>query len=460
MTTIARLRTLVRFCCVAAVVLPLVAGCGGGRIGKVGDVRLVNATTVADYKSLDLYAGDERIASAVGSDGASSYAEVDAGTRALSLRLADGGAQLASASAAVSKDAHYTVLAYVGAAGALSSVVLGDDESAPGDGSAKVRVLNAAAGDAGTLNAYLSPTGCTALSASNAVATGAGATAPSAYATFGAAAGGTRYHLCVTAAGDSGDLRLDVPTLTLTSRQVTTVVLTATASGTLVNALVVDQQGATTAQRNANARLRVVADAAGKATVSVTLGGSVLASAAGSPSVGNYATVAAGALTADLRIGGTAVAPGTLTVPAGADLTLLVAGSAAAPTVNLITDDNRPSTATSAPTRLRLLHGVNGVADKLALSADLSPVAGDVDFGTASKPANVAALAGATVQVSSPSSGTALFSQTAPTTLRTGVYTLFLLGDAGSPVGVLRSDRLTDAAAIGSTGSAATASAQ
>ena len=108
----------------------------------------------------------------------------------------------------------------------------------------------------------------------------------------------------MTGAGDRGDLRLDLPSLTLKDQQITTLVLTATPGGVLVNGVQVDQQDAVTARTNPSARVRVVADAANRATVSATVNGTTLASGLASPVVGSYALVPAGALTASVQIGG------------------------------------------------------------------------------------------------------------------------------------------------------------
>ena len=339
-------------------------------------------------------------------------------------------------------------------------MLLGEDEAAPAAGSAKLRILNAASADAGALSAYLSPAGCTGLGAASAVATGLAGPTPSAYATVGAADAGTAYHLCVTAAGDTSDLRLDASPFVLAGKQVQTVVLSATSGGVLVNALAVEQRGAVKAHRNTRARLRLAADAAGGARVGASAGGTTLAVDAASPAVGGYLAVTAGPLAADVRIGGVAVAVPALDAPAGADRTLLVAGSAAQPRIVLLADDNRLSAAGPASTRLRLVHGVNGmVADTLSLAADLYPVASDVAFAAASPPVNVAGLAGASIQVTSPASAAPLYNAAAPANLRAGVYSLFMLGDAAAPVGVLRPDRLVAPAPAGSASGAATGAA-
>ncbi len=420
-----------------AAVLAL-AACGGGRIGKQGDIRLVNAG--ADAGALDLYAGESGVASGVAAGSAGGYASVDAGSQALSVRLTASGAQIASTTNDISKDKHYTLLAY-SSAGAPATALLDEDESAPGDGSAKVRVFNAAAADAGSVDAYLSPSGCTALGTSNAITKAAAATVGT-YALFGAAAAGTAYHLCVTAAGDPNDLRLDLPAFTLASRQVTTIVLTGTSGGVLVDALVVDQQAAVKVRRNPSARVRIVADAAGGATVGVAVNAATLFDTAPSPSVGTYALVPAGNFATEVRIGGVAVTVPATTATPGADLTLLVAGSAAAPSVVWLADDNRPSAATAAPAKLRLVHGINGLAGRLTLQANTRTVASGIAFPGASTPANVAAAVTPFV-VSTPGSA-ALYTTTttsADSLASGGVYTLFMLGDAGTVYATLQRDR-------------------
>ena len=439
------LHRLYPFALAVCAALPLVAGCGGGSTAasKQGEVRLVNAA--GDAGALDLYAGDAKIASAVAAGNAGGYASADIGTPTLAVRLASSGASLASnaaAATAIEKGKRYTVLAYA-SGGAVAETVLADAEAAPGGDTARLRVFNTASVEAGPLDAYLSATDCTALAASNAVATNLTVAKPGDYATFGAAATGTPYRLCVTGAGDSADLRLDLP-LALARQQVTTVVLTATAGGVLVDATLVEQQGAVAARRNASARLRLVADAAGHATVDATVNGVVLGAAVGSPTIGDYTTVPAGALATSVRIGGVPVPLGALSAAAGSDQTLLVAGSAAAATVTLLADDNRRSASTVSPTRLRLVHGLNGLGDALTLVANAKRVASNVAFGAASPPVNVAAASAVTLEVTAPSLATPVHAATgtaAVTLISGGVYSLFMLGDAGAPVARLSQDR-------------------
>ena len=71
------------------------------------------------------------------------------------------------------------------------------------------------------------------------------------------ASSATAYHLCVTSAGDKSDVRLEIPSFVLSEKRIVTVILARGAGGYLMNAIVLDQQGAATQALNASARARV-----------------------------------------------------------------------------------------------------------------------------------------------------------------------------------------------------------
>jgi len=152
-----------------------------------------------------------------------------------------------------------------------------------------------------------------------------------------------------------------------------------------------------------------------------------------SPTVGSYKLVTAGALTLNTSIGGSSLADTALTLTAGADYTLLVAGTVASPTINLITDDNAPSTSTTDPVKIRLVNGVNGLSTGLSLTADGADVADAIAFGDSSTPVNVAvsSSSGSNLTATAGSLSWALTNQT----LSSGnVYTVFMLGDSSSTI--------------------------
>ncbi len=406
-------------------VLPLL-GCGVSFTDdEVGRVRLLNAS--ASHATLDLYAGTSSLSSGVASFDVGGYARLDADDYTFNLKAGGANAVAASVQAGLSEDEHLTLVAYT-RSGALAVQPLGDDEDAPNAGVAKLRVLHTVADDVGAVDVYLVESACSGLEGLSAAALASGLSGlQSGYSEVTAAASGTRYHLCVTTAGDRSDLRLDVPVFTLTSRQVTTLVLVRGSGGVLLHGLQLDQQGSLTARLNNSARLRVAVGASGGAAVSVSANGVRLATQLAAPAVSSYKVVDAGALTLDLSVGGSAVAAGGLSLAAGADATLLVVGTAASAPV-LIADDNSKSTSSTRPVKLRLVNGMTDAASTAVLTVDYDSVADGAASGMASSYATVPASAALARLEASVGSTVLCLSQ--DVTLNSGgVYTVFLLGD-------------------------------
>ena len=414
-----------------------VHGCGGGT-GDQGRLRLINAST--DFAALDLYSASSRIASGVAADAASGYLALDKGAYTLNLKEGGFGTTLASSSANVETDVHYSLIAYT-SGGALKTTTITENEGAPSGGAAKFRVFNTAATEAGNVDVYVTSTACSALSgAATPVASAVGGLQPT-YTEIGAASGGTTYRICVTGTGDKTDLRLEIAAAKLSELQVVTLILAKSSGGVLLNGLLMVQEGAVTDSPNTAARIRLAADAASAGVVSATVNGVALGAGVTSPAVGTYKLVPAGPLTSVLTIGGVNVAAPALSATAGSDLTLLVAGSTGAPSVSLLSDDNTPSTSSTSAVKLRLVNGLNGVAGGVTLTLDNSVVADAVAFGNASPPVQVAPSSALAELVASVGS-TNYFTASAQTLAAGKVYSVFLLGDAaGTPRGLLRVDR-------------------
>ena len=85
----------------------------------------------------------------------------------------------------------------------------------------------------------------------------------------------------------------------------------------------------------------------------------------------------------NVSVNGASVAAPATALAAGSDSTLLVYGSAAAPTASLIADDNHLPT-TTGNLKLRLLNGLTGAASPLTLDAAFAVIASNVVPGTAS----------------------------------------------------------------------------
>ncbi len=417
-----------------ALCLPLLHACGGS--SDEGHVRLVNAST--DYATISLYESGNALGSAVAADSVGSYVGVSPGTYEFDLRTAGSSSTAASTSQAVATGDDFTLVAYVDA-GALKTTTLVDDQDKPASGYASLRIFNAAPAVAASLDVYVTATACAALTSADAPVASAVTGLQDGYASVVAASAGSAWHVCVTGAGDRADLRLDIPSLTLTSRQVATLILTKTTGGVLLNGLLLNQQGTLTAYPNASVRLRLVADAAGGGVVSASANGTMLGDGYASPTVSAWRTVSAGDLALTLSIGGVAVPRTGLSVAAGGDYTLLVAGSASAPTVNLIADDDSASTSTALPVRMKFVNGLNGTTAGAMLTVGGVVVGDSVAFGAASAEASIAASsAAADLQVTS--AGATLWEVSGQTLAGGNVYTVFLLGDAGAVHGVLRVD--------------------
>lgn len=419
-----------RWAAAAACLIPLLSACGGGgSSGGAGAVRLVNASDA--YATLDLDQSDTVITSGVATGTASTYASLGAATYTLQLKSA--GTTVSTASRTVAADTPYTVVAYT-TAQALKSVLLTDTETAPTSGSAKLRVFNASI-EAGTIDVYVTAPGAALSSASPTVQ----ALGTERIGGFGEVVAGT-YEIRVTGTGDKTDLRLDIPSVTLTDQQIATLVVTSTPGGVLVHGLVINQKDTVTPERNASARVRLVASAAANGSVAAAVNGTTLSAGTQSPFIGNYTLVPAGTLALSASLNGTSLTAPTGTLIAGSDTTLLVTGTAASPSVTLVSDDNSPAL-TTANTKIRLVNGVSGLAAPLSLLVDFAPIATDLALTGASTPVSTPATTASVLQVTTATA--TLFDNTAtPVALTAGhVYTMFMLGDSTTPVGRLRRDR-------------------
>jgi hypothetical protein len=138
-------------------------------------------------------------------------------------------------------------------------------------------------------------------------------------------------------------------------------------------------------------------------------------------------------------VNGNTVNVGNLNAAAGADLTLLAVGDGASPQFFLLSDDN--TLPLSGMAKLRLVNGVNGLADNISLTADFNLLAQNVAPGTVSAAASVNGGIISLLQVNSSNANTSLYVATNVSLQSPGVYSVFMLGDNTAPVGILRRDR-------------------
>ena len=325
--------------------------------------------------------------------------------------------------------------------GTLRTAVIQEDNTAPASGTAVLRIFDAAT-DAGAIDIYVTDPG-TDLSTVTSPTFSFLASTQAQAGVFLSFTPGT-YRVRVVGSGNISDVRLDIKSVVLANQQLATVFLTPTTGGTLANGGVLLQQGTYVASHNTSARVRLAAAVTNGAAVSVSAGASAVATNVVSPAVGAYTTVDSGSpLTVTVNGAPVATPAGALT--AGSDSTLVVYGSAAAPTSNLIVDDNHVPTV-STNYKIRLLNGLTGTSPPpLTMDVNFAVVASNIQAGTASSYSVIGASTATQIDVFSPSSVTPVYTSSGSATALpipgAAVYTLFILGDVNAPVHLLRKDR-------------------
>lgn len=400
--------------------LAMVAGCGGGDDDKA-KVRLLNASI--GVASLDLAVGDDEtvVTSGVAYAAVGDYEDVASDDSLLEVQNSTSGATLASTTPTLSTSNKYTLIAY-GVSGSVKTTLITETEDTPDSGKTKLQILNLAP-DAGALDIYETATSDTDLSGAATLASSVASGSGSGYLSIKS---GT-FRLVVTAASDTADLRLEIPSITLPDKGVSTLILTGSNGGLLVNGMQLVQKGSLTNLPNTYARVRVVSGLT-SGSVTASLGGTQLLSTTTSPAIGSYVKVTAGTPSLSLTVNGAAVSASAGTLVAGYDYTMVVYGDASAPTVKLITDDNKlPTSSTYA--KIRLFNGLSNNSSEMTLYLDYSVKASGVLQGAASTPVQLAAVTDSLLTVNSTASSTPLFTQTDTDILAQGVYTVFLLGD-------------------------------
>ncbi|MCF8206569.1 MAG: DUF4397 domain-containing protein [Methylotenera sp.] len=412
--------------------------CGGGGGGSTAQVRLLNATQ--SYAQLDLTVNDKTINSKIAYATVGDYGGVDTANTATRVLESSVGTSVSATTPTLAGGTNYTYVSY-GFAGAVRTSLLEESQAAADANKAKLIVLNLAP-DAGSLDVYVTATG-------DALDT---ATPLTANLTGGASSGfnlinsGT-FRIRVTGYSKKGeDLRLDIPSITFDSTSVNWVILTSTTSGVLVNGMHMVQKGAVKNYPNTLTRVRAVNALAGTPVVSTTINGNNILPASLPPNTSNYFSFASGASTTTITVNSI---PLNVTVPAyaaGTDYTLLVWGTAAAPQLSVLSDDNRLPTV-SGNVKIRLINGLSVPNTVASLNVDYQSQANNVLPGTSSVPANVSSSTGSVVTVNSPLQSDALYNPSLGTTsgltplTANGVYTIFVMGDPAAPKGKFSKDR-------------------
>ncbi|PIM54251.1 hypothetical protein CS062_04905 [Roseateles chitinivorans] len=410
----------------------LLAACGGGGDSSTAQMRLLNASI--GYAALDMSVDSTTVNSAVAYGAVGSYADVKTSATGTEIQSNSVGSTLASSTPTLAAGSHYAMIAY-GSAGSLQTTLLQEDQEAPASGKSKLLVLNLAP-DAGSMDVYVTGADET-LDTASTVAAGIAAGSGSGYVSLNS---GT-FRVRLTAAGSKSDVRLDIPSITLPSAGVSTLVLTGSTGGVLVNGIQLIQQGATTNFPNTTARARLVAAVGGSALVSGSVGQTALMPTSVAPTIGDYTTLTAGAADLSVYVNGQLMSFAKPTLVAGNDYTLMVWGTAANPQLSVLTDDNRLPTSPTTTAKIRLVNGVASAATGLTLNVDYSALASNVVAGTASTAQTTPASTAALLTVTSPSSTTPVYSLSDLGITAGYVYTVFVMGDSTAMVGSLRRER-------------------
>lgn len=413
------------------------SGCDSGGGSNRAQIRLLNASP--GYTSLDLYANgedddtDQQRIAGVAYDAVSDYTEIESGAYNVKFKRAGVASTLQTLSSTqLADETHNTFVAF-GSTGHFSALQVNDDITAPDSGLVKVQLLNAA--EAGTLDVYLTESSVSLDDAtpvfSDVASGGAGAVTT---------IDSGEYLLRVTGGSDSADLRLDIPNITLDSRQVVTLILSATDGGVLVNALVLPQQGSVTKFANTKARIRGAVGIANGTQVTLRVGGVTLLNGNAVGVVGGYQQVDAGSVAVVLGVNGVAVTVPDQTLVAGGEYTLLVWSNADGTQTTSISDDNRLPSSTGQA-KVRVMNGLSGLNVPVTLFVNFSPLVENIPLGQASAFTEVDDGSDYQLDVSNSDTAEPLLTKTAVTLQASGVYTLFMSSSGGTVSGTLRKDR-------------------
>jgi hypothetical protein len=412
------------------------SGCSSDGDEAKARTRLLNVSS--GYQSLDLYVNendsdsDSLKASAITFGGLSDYNSVKSGTYDIKFKRAGVSSTLLTLTdKKLADDSNATYVAY-GALGRFSVLEIGEGVEKPGDdGRTKLQSINVS--EAGALDIYLTESEVPLEDASPLFAGSSGASGM-------LTTDRGDFRLRVTGANDVNDLRLDIPSITLSNKGVATLILTETKSGMLVDAALLPQQGSLTQYSNTKARVRAAVGMSGGSMASLRVGGVNIVSGQAVGVISAYSQVEAGTAAITLSVDGTSFPVDNQTLVAGGDYTVLIWSDTSGAHATLLADDNHVPTST-ADTKIRLLNGLSTQGVPLTLYVNFFPVAEGTALGTASTYAEVDSGSDFQVDVHNATTAARLLSRDADLQA-SGVYTLLVIGNAdGTIASTLRKDR-------------------
>jgi hypothetical protein len=395
-------------------------------------VRMLNVSP--DYLALDLYMDDELLLQSVEFETISGYSKVDSDEYTLEFTKSGVSNTLESRDEDLDADSHKTLIAF-GNTGAFSSLLIDEDAEQPDSGEARLSIVNVAM-DAESLDVYL---------------TDASASLDDVAPTFSDVATGSiadtsplvidsgTYRLRIVGAGSKSAVRFDSQSLVLASRSITTIVVTGTTGGVLVNAAVLPQQGELILLRNEKARVRTAIGIASAASVTVRAGDTTVVSSAPYATLSKFQLVPAGSTTFEVLVGGSLALSTSTTLESGADYTLLLLDTGSGTSSSFLVDDNRLPT--SGQVKLRLVNAMTGLAAPITVATNYDPLIENLAVGGASEYAEMDAAPDARIDVTDASTARALYYQTGIDFASDSVFTLVMFGSSSATTGVLRQER-------------------
>lgn len=420
----------------ALLALPFaLAGCKINTINsfptKSAHVRAVNVVTGST--ALEMLVEDTPTWPAVAFEGSTDYIDLDNKQTTFNVRVPGTTTPVVSGTFSLAGEQTYTLIAY-GTPTQTLLVLLPDATIEPGSGRSQLRIANAATG-IGPVDAYLTAPGA-AIDAIGPQFAGVGYSGATTYLQF---APGT-YQLRITGSGTKNVI-YDSGPIDFSDNTSTDLLMYAATSGRLVNALLLDVNGAQQRRvaRNTLANVKFVNAAVQTGAVNALVDGTALFTSLGLALPTGYSTVGSGTRAITFEAAATPGAPIASVSPTLApttDSTVIVTGLAGSTHAVVLTDNNLPPNPGNA--RFRFVNSsidvgpldvlVNNVKQVSAIAQDSASGYIELASGTY------------TIAFADPATGTVVLTISNVGATDSTTNTVFAIGTSGALVGAVTQD--------------------
>jgi len=416
---------------VAACAIALtLAGCGHHSGGGSGDATTHALNAVVDAEPLDIYVDDNSKITGLAAGSTSANFAPGLGTRKFTIKSSTTGSVLAEKSFSLVNNNQALVI--FGRRSAISLLVMSEDVSAPSSGKAKVRALNLSP-EAPSVDVYVTTTDVASTSPSLSGVAYGGAT------DYLEVTGGSST-LAYTTSG-AKDIRFQATGQNFAAGSSYTLVVFPSAGGQLVNGAILTNGGSGVFLANTQSRVKAVNSMADSSGVTFKADGTTLLSNVPFTASSSYVTLATGnhVLTTEAsNVPGVTMASVSQNLAPARDYSMVAVGSAAAPGVIALADENYAPAANTA--RVRFVHAAvgQGAVDVLV---NFASQATNVTYGNASAYFALAPSLTYTITFANPGGVGNLATLSNLEIDASNVYTVYLLGSAAAPKAVLVRDR-------------------